>query len=76
VSLPFASSHPELLDGLIIPSPTTTLKYTNEANMEKLDIPTMITYGIEDISAASDYEERSSINFFNKDELNSLNEKC
>ena len=26
--------------------------------MEKLDIPTMITYGIEDTGAASDYEER------------------
>ena len=64
MSLPFASSHPELLDGLIIPSPTTTLKYTNEANMEKLDIPTMITYGVEDISAASDYEEWICISVF------------
>ena len=64
MSLPFASSHPELLDGLIIPSPTTTLKYTNEANMEKLDIPTMITYGVEDISADSDYEEWIRISVF------------
>ena len=35
----------------------TTLKYTNEANMEKLTVPTMITFGVEDTSAASDYDK-------------------
>lgn len=56
VSLPFASSNPEYLDGLVIPSPLTTQKYTNEANMAQMDIPTLITYGADDKNAINDYE--------------------
>lgn len=57
VSLPFASSNPEFLDGLIIPSPVTTLKYTNEANMAKLETKTLVTFGIDDKNAKNDYEK-------------------
>ena len=38
ISLPFASSSPSSLAGLVIPSPVTTLKYTNEANMQNLQV--------------------------------------
>ena len=55
--MPFANSNPELLNGLVIPSPTLALKYTNEANMERLETPTLITFGEEDKSATSDYEK-------------------
>ena len=55
--MPFASSNPEFLDGIVIPSPTTTMKYTNEANMAQLEIPTLITYGASDKGAKNDYDK-------------------
>ena len=57
VSIPFALSQPEHLDGLVIPSPTTTLKITNDASMSELGTPTLITFGADDTTALSDYEK-------------------
>lgn len=57
VSIPFALSQPEHLDGLVIPSPTTTLKITNDASMSELVTPTLITFGADDTTAVSDYEK-------------------
>ena len=40
----------------MIPSPLTTQKYTNEANMAQMNIPTLITYGSTDKNAVNDYD--------------------
>lgn len=55
--MPFASSNPEYLDGLVIPSSLTTQKYTNDANMAQMEIPTLITFGADDKNAKGDYEK-------------------
>jgi len=76
ISLPFASSSPASLIGLVIPSPVTSLKYTNEASMHNLQVcfllfykisqaiksqvPTLITYGADDKNAAGDYDKALS----------------
>lgn len=60
ISLPFASSSPASLVGLVIPSPVTSLKYTNEASMHNLQVPTLITYGADDKNAQGDYEKALS----------------
>ena len=50
-------SQPEHLDGLVIPSPTTTLKITNDASMSEMETPTLITFGADDALVAKDMEK-------------------